>query len=511
MIRQLVSQCVPSQRRRALAVGAISFACVVAAFAVTRAPAQPGDGNDKFVTSGLNEQGEVRLLINRSTIITTNRPQKRLSVSEPSIVDVNGISPTRFLLTAKKPGATQVIVWDDQDRAQTIDVTVQPDITGLREQLGKIAGAQIEATTTDDTVILRGRAPSLSAAEQAAALSSAYGKRVVNLLEVGGGQQVMLQVRVAEVSKSATRALGMNFGFIDGPSIFGSNVGQISPLGFKEIGVGQLILGVPTSPPPAVNYFGKGEIGNTSFSYFLSALRDNNLLRILAEPNLIAISGQEASFLAGGEFPIPVPQSGTGNNTTITIQYREFGVKLNFVPIVLGDGRIRLRVSPEVSDLDFTTAVQFSGFVVPGLSQRKVTTTVEMNDGQTLAIAGLLNQNVTANKSVTPLLGDIPVIGALFRSVRYQRKETELAVFVTPRLVMGMSPDQVPAAPGENWRHPNEADLFLNQDLGGDQGGPSKTAATPARMYIGETGFAPATPMPSDAPNAAPATQPLTE
>lgn len=458
---------------------------------------------DRMVVSGLNDQGEVNLTVNKSTIIATGRPQKRVSVAEPSIVDVNGISPTRILLTAKKPGSTQLIIWDEQDRSQTIDVTVMADIAGLKAQLGKLQGAQIEATTAEDAVVLRGRASNLAAAEQAEALAAGYGKRVANFIEIAGGQQVQLQVRVAEISKTAVRQLGINFGYTDGIAQGASNVGQIAPLGFKEVGsAGAVALAIPTTPSSAVSFFGTGQAGNTAFAYFISALRDNNLLRILAEPNLVAMSGQEASFLAGGEFPIPVPQAGSGNATTITIAYREFGVKLNFVPIVLGDGKIRLRVAPEVSDLDFTTAVRFGGFVVPGLTQRKVTTTVELNDGQTLAIAGLLNQSVTVDRSVTPLLGDIPIIGTLFRSVRYQRKETELVIFVTPKLVAPMSPGQVPPMPGEVWRHPNDVQLYLGADMGGPVAG-SRTAVAP--RYIGEYGFVPAS---TGMPSAAPATQP---
>jgi pilus assembly protein CpaC len=306
---------------------------------------------------------------------------------------------------------------------------------------------------------------------------------------------------VAEVAKSAVDALGVNLAFTDGIAAGFSNIGGVNP--FSTIAGGAIGDLVP--PNPSVTLFGAGRVGNTDLRAFVSALRENNLMRILAQPNLVAISGQEASFLAGGEFPIPVPQGGSGNTTTITIEFREFGVRLKFVPIVLGDGRIRLKLSPEVSDLDFTTAVRFGGFVVPGLTQRKVSTTVELIDGQSLAIAGLLNQNVTANKSVVPLLGDLPVLGPLFRSVRYQRKETELVVLVTPRVVGAMNPGEVGALPGENWRHPTEWDLFLNQDIGSPEGGPQGAgrAAGPTtgpatadaaqrtapRRYVGTWGF----------------------
>jgi pilus assembly protein CpaC len=287
----------------------------------------------------------------------------------------------------------------------------------------------------------------------------------------------MLQVRFAEVSRSATNQLGFNFGTTDGTSFFGSNVGQVNPLGTKDGSAGGSVLAIQ-SPSPAVTLFGKGVIGDTAFAYYVSALRQNNLLRVLAEPTLTAISGEEASFLAGGSFPVPITQGGgTGaGGTAITVEYRTFGVKLKFTPVVLGDGKIRLKVAPEVSDLDFTTAVRFNGFVIPGLTERKLQTVIEMREGQTFALAGLLNNNVSASKDVTPVLGDVPVLGALFRSVRYQRKETELVVIVTPRLVEAVNPSQVPLLPGEKWRHPTEGDLFWQRDIGGPAGDPKKAA-----------------------------------
>ena len=307
----------------------------------------------------------------------------------------------------------------------------------------------------------------------------------------------MLQVRFAEVSRSATNALGVNVGFSDGNSFGASNIGQVNPF---QVSAGNI---ASSTVNPAVTIFGRAQVGSTTIDFFINALRQNNLLRILAEPNLIAMSGQEANFLAGGEFPIPVTQSGElGGGQAITIEYREFGVRLKMVPVVLGDGRIRLKVAPEVSDLDFTTAVRFGGFVVPGLSSRKLETTVELADGQTFAIAGLLNNSITATKDVTPVLGDVPLLGALFRSVRYQRKETELVVLVTPRLVEALNPDNIPTLPGEHWRDPNEAELFLNRDLGGERPASQdprkrRAAAQPAgqpvatALYQGDHGFVP--------------------
>jgi pilus assembly protein CpaC len=444
-----------------------------------------------LITDGLDD-GKLGLIMNKSAVLSTRAPYKRVSIGAPEVADVNAIGPNNILVTAKKPGTTQLIVWDDSDRSQVVDVAVSIDLAALQEQFKQqFPGSKINVSMANGQVVLRGQAPSLLVAEQAAQLAAPFAPKVLNFIEISGGQQVMLQVRFAEVSRSATNQLGFNFGTTDGKSVFGSNIGT-GPLG---LGAGTGNAGsslVAPSPSPTVTLFGTGGIGNTQFAYYIQALRQNNLLRVLAEPNLTAMSGQEASFLAGGSFPVPVTQGGGAGSgaPAITVEYRSFGVKLNFTPVVLGDGKIRLKVAPEVSDLDFTTAVQFGGFVIPGLTERKLQTTVELREGQTFALAGLLNNNVSATKDVTPVLGDLPVVGALFRSVRYQRKETELVVIVTPRLVEAMNPAQVPQLPGEKWRHPTEGDLFWQRDIGGPTGD-LKKAAAPGRAGVTASGEAP--------------------
>lgn len=467
--------------------------------AATLTASAPAAGAALLIADGTDAEGKIRLRLNKSAVITTKVPYKRVNVSQPEVADLNLIGPESILVTAKKPGTTQMILWDDANRSQVVDVSVQVDMETLREQIKNMfPSAKIEVTSANGVLALKGRVPTLETAEQALSMAQPYSSgKVLNFLQVAGGQQVMLQVRFAEVSRSAASALGVNFGATDGRSYGGNNSGQVNPfgiLGATDSLPDRLAI---ASPNAAVTLFGRGQVGQSTFAYFISALRQNNLMRILAEPNLTAISGQEASFLAGGEFPVPVPQSGSNGSTTITIEYREFGVKLKFVPTVLGDGQIRLTVAPEVSDLDFTTAVRFGGFVVPGLTSRKLSTTVELTEGQTFALAGLLNQNVAASKDVTPLLGDLPVVGALFRSVRYQRRETELVVLVTPHLVEAINPDQVPTLPGEQWRHPTENELFWAQNLGGEQPNTHVLPATqpasdqPAPRFRGEYGFTP--------------------
>ncbi len=202
------------------------------------------------------------------------------------------------------------------------------------------------------------------------------------------------------------------------------------------------------SPGSAVTLFGTGAFGKTAFAYFLQALEENGLVRMLAEPNVVAINGQEASFIAGGEFPVPVSQGGgSGAGAAVTVQYQEYGIRLNFTPLVLGNGSIRLKVAPEVSELDFANAVRSNGFLIPALTKRKVSTTVELADGQSFALAGLMNDTMSSTTDAVPLLGDVPVIGMLFRSTKYQRQQTELVVMVTPRLVGPTDPDRPPPCP----------------------------------------------------------------
>jgi pilus assembly protein CpaC len=511
----------PRHLTRAVVLAALAIASVLTPRGAAGQTTQPSDASSAAAAAtttnqaqgprllnGLDEHGRVRVTVARSVVLTTTAPYRRVSIGEPKVADVNAVGPTEILVTAKQAGTTQIVVWDDAGRTQVAEVVVVLDSSALQHQLNEMfPGARIEVADVNGAVALRGRVPNLQVAEQATQVAQPYADRVLNFLEIAGGQQVMLEVKFAEVSRAATNALGVNLGYTDGTALGGSNIGQVAPFAPVELegSPGTIALGVPTTLGESVTLFGRGEVGSTAFHYFVSALRQNNLLRVLAEPNLVTVSGQEAEFIAGGEFPVPVPQTGASGSSTITIEYREFGVKLRFVPVVLGDGKIRLKVSPEVSDLDFTSAVRLAGTQVPGLRKRNLTTTIEMHEGQTFAVAGLLDSNVTASKDVTPLLGDVPVLGALFRSVRYQRRETELVVLVTPHIVAPMNPDQVPTLPGQRWRHPNEAELFWNRDLGGerpprDGGGQSRRTTTTAAAtssdetprFHGQYGFTPA-------------------
>jgi len=455
-------------------------------------PPQSADPSAPYVTESSTRSSQLKLLLNKSVVLETRTPYKRVSVSQPDIADVNLLGAGKLLVTGKKAGVTQIIVWDDGERAQVIDVSVQVDVVGLQEQFKKMfAGVKVDISANGSEVILRGNVPSLDMAQQMLEVAKPYGASVHDFLEISGGQQVLLEVRFAEVSRTATDALGINAGMSDAVSFFGDNIGGVNPFGIQQSTSGGGQTFSSSSPGAGVTLFGQGKAGNSTFQYFIQALRSNNLMRVLAEPNLIAISGQEASFLAGGTIPIPISQGGTGSGAAISVVQEEYGVKLKFVPVILGDGRIRLKVSPEVSDLDYANGVNFSGFIIPGFTERKVTTTVELADGQSFAIAGLLNTTIATNKDVTPFLGDLPVIGPVFRTVSYSKKETEMVVLVTAHLVEPLNPADVAKLPGEQWREPTENELFFKQDLGGEvkvtATDKNKNRRTP--LFHGEYGF----------------------
>ena len=440
-----------------------------------------------LVTSGVDSDGKVAMAVNKTTIVSTKNNIKTISAGQPDIVDAVLVSPNTLLLTAKKPGNTQVIIWDEQGQSQTIDVTVNLDIEALRSEIKKsFPDAPISVDVINGQVTLRGRVPTLKVAEQASRLAAAYTKDVINFLEVGGGQQIVLSVQFLEVNRAASNQLGFSSYFNDGSSRLGF---QNAPNGNP---IGSLARNLPIdNVPGSASIFGNGAIGGTIFEAYVQALKQNNLARTLAEPSLVSVSGEDASFLAGGEIPIPVPQSGAGGSSTITIEYKEFGVRLKYNAVVLGNGRIRMRVEPEVSELDYSNATSVGGQPVPGIRTRKISNIVEMAEGQTLALAGLLQRGTSAASSGIPLLGDLPVVGAFFRNVKYTRTETELVVLVTPHLASAMNPDQIPNAPGDRFRYPNEAELYGLGDVGGlnDPKQPIASRRGPAPRFVGPYGF----------------------
>jgi len=418
------------------------------------------------VTMDTRTPQPIQLVIGESLVIESAAQITRLSLAAPEIADAVVLSPQQFYITGKTVGATHLTLWDTAERVMHIfAVQVTANVTRLEEKLHEILPTEdIQVTATHDTVTLYGRVSSTAQQAQALALASAFmpekPEKVINLLQVGGTHQVMLEVRVAEISRALTRRLNFNFSILAGASTFGlsllNNLTSLSALSTAGGSPGDLTLS------PRVNALSRFRSGSVSVTHFIDALKENGLVKILAEPTLVTLSGQEASFLAGGEFPIPVPQ----RSETITIQFKTFGVGLVFTPTVLSQNRISLRVAPEVSELDFTNAVNFSGFVIPGLITRRAAAVVELADGQSLALAGLLQESVRESISKFPVLGDVPILGALFRSSQFQKNETELMIIVTPRLVQPLNMAKQ-TLPTDQFVEPNDVEFYLLGKMAG--------------------------------------------
>lgn len=408
----------------------------------------------------------IRVGVERSIILDLSEPIARASIASDAVADVVVLSPVELMVTGKTFGTTQLILWTAEGTQKVIDIQVTLEIPALKEAIRRTApAAQVEVMVLEDSVVLEGTAPDAAAAARIVRLAGVFSPNVINHLRVVGEQQVLLRCTVAEINRTALRQLGVN-GFLAGedfPDVFiVNNLAQINPANIgaaaAQLATGQLLfatdrdIGIPIQ-------------GNTDFSvgfpragiqFFLQALQEDRLAKILAEPNLVTLSGHEASFLAGGEFPFPIPQ----DQNTITIEFKEFGVRLRFTPTVLSDQVIRLKIAPEVSDLDFTSATQFAGFVIPSLTQRRAETTLEIGNGQTIAMAGLLSDELRGVISRLPGIGELPVIGQLFRRNEMERVQTELVILVTPEIVAPMNPDRVPAVPGEDWVPANDWQFY---------------------------------------------------
>jgi pilus assembly protein CpaC len=432
-------------------------------------PAAPTPAATQAAQVALPQQGpsEVRVQLGKSLLITSQEELQRVSVTDPSIASAIVVSPTQVLIHGVKAGSGTLILWDNQDRPRSFNVSVELDINTLRESLRQILpGETITAVQSGGSLVLTGNASSKAVADQAAALAATVSPAVVNLLTATEGRQViLLQVKFAEIDRTALQQFGLaiystgatNTLGVIGTQQFGSmaaNVGAVPAqasggsvpgTSVAAGGIGRTNAGTPGS-------FGFTDVLNLflfrpdlNLGTTIRALQQQNVLQILAEPNVLAVNGTESSFLAGGEFPYPVVQGG-GNNA-VTVQFKEFGIRLNFVPRVMPDGVIRLKVSPEVSALDFANGLTISGFTIPALTSRKATTEVDLRDGQSFAIAGLMDNRTSEVASRIPVLSSIPILGHLFRSRATNKQNTELLVMVTPRMVEALSPGQTPVMP----------------------------------------------------------------
>src|SRR3954471_8659749 len=393
------------------------------------------------------EATDIDLLVGRSTILNVGSPITRVSLTVPDVADAMVTSPQQLLVHGKAPGVISLFVWDRAGGIKTYEVNVRRDLTQLVEQMRNLfPGEPISVVGSGRDVVISGTVSSKYVIDKAADVAGGYVEKkenVVNLLKQQEGvasNQVLLRVRFAEVSRSALQELGVNF----------------VANGFKNDWFGRTTTGQSAAPD-----FDSSKPGGLTFSDFLNvflfnskhgvgavvkALQSKGLFQSLAEPNLIALNGKEASFLAGGEYPYPVAQGGSSN--AVTIVFKEFGVRLSFTPTVLNGDLINLKVRPEVSSLDFANGVSVSGFRVPALSTRRTETEVELQDGQTFAIAGLMNNTVSSTMQKIPGIGDIPILGYLFKSKAAQKDQTELVVMITPQILRKGSTGVSPTLPG---------------------------------------------------------------
>ncbi len=393
--------------------------------------------------------------MNRAVIVESETPFAELSIANPGIADISTLSDRSIYVLGKAPGRTTLtLLAPDGQLITNVDVQVSLDVAEFKERLQQIIpGEQIEVRTANDGIVLSGIVSSAAKLDRALDLAERYAPgRVSNLMNVGGVQQVMLKVRFAEMQRAVTKELSGSVGFLN----VNSSGDFITSAANNISGINNLISGgtVTTSATGAIG--ARIGSGNWQLAVLLEALESKGLVRTLSEPNLTALSGQEAKFLAGGEYPIPV----SNTNDTVTVEYKPFGVELAFTPRVVDGDIINLALNAAVSGLDPTITVEADGITLNAFSRREAETTVEIRDGESFAIAGLLQDDFTDSNSQVPWLGDVPVLGALFRSANYQRSQTELVIIVTPHLVSPVRGEAL-ALPTDRVRPPTEAELFL--------------------------------------------------
>jgi pilus assembly protein CpaC len=451
------------KHRRFVALG--SAVAIILAAVLSLSQSVAAQGGRGWVTDG-ESVVQVSVTVNKSHTFHIARRFKHAVVGAPDILDAMPVSDRTLYLLGKKIGTTNVSVFaDNGDLIGVLDVVVEADVGDLRRKIdARGEGGGIRVASENGQVVLSGTARDAVAAERAVALAKALSPHtpIVNAMMVAPSQQVMLKVRFLEATRDAQRNLGVNW-FVG----TGNQTGAVTGLGTVTPGtngglpvfqtIGTLANGGAPFGVLLANLVNKG----TTVDVLVSALETKGLVRRLAEPDLVALSGDKASFLAGGEFPVPIIGATTAGFATPSIQYKPFGVELDFEPTVLANGVINLRLVPSVSELDFTNAVTISGTTIPSLTKREARTTIELRDGQSFAIAGLLQSNNTGLISQLPWIGSVPVLGTLFRSTSYQQHETDLVVIVTPHLVR-------PAAPGERLASPldqrlpgNDIDAFV--------------------------------------------------
>lgn len=430
------------------------------------------------VDRSVGAESELALEAGQNRLLILSEEIARVAVADPGVADLKVVTPNQLLLTAKGVGSTDLTLWNQANEPLVIALQVARNLEPLRKQVRELfPDEKVIISAAGDLVILSGEATDVRVPERIAELARLHAKQVANLVRVSGDQQVQLEVRFAEVARTGLREIGVNF-FTrsqDGKTVGGMTGHGVSPGNFLNSGSNPSIPGTGASPlPPDIhapqfsdgfNLFVSALAKDFPFSAMLSLLEQTGLAKVLAEPTLVTLSGQQAKFLAGGEIPIPI----TGGLGQVHVEWKKFGIILEFTPTVIGQETIHLDLKAEVSDIDPTLSVVIAGTSVPGLTSRQSSTTVRLGDGQSFAIAGLLSDRTRSQIDRVPFLGSIPILGALFRSSQFRRDESELLVIVTAHLARPLAPHQVPRLPTEReLNHPSDLELFL---LGWDNGG----------------------------------------
>jgi pilus assembly protein CpaC len=394
---------------------------------------------------------ELRLTVGKSIVLDYPSDIRQISTSDPAIVDAIAITTREILLHAKSTGLATLIIWSKNGQRTIYSTVVEQNLDQLRRLLKEtFPNEDIQVRSTRDSISVTGHVSTKDIADRAVALITPFGKTVVNSMRVAPppiDRQILLRVKFAELNRNASTALGVNI-ISTGNTIGGVTTGQFRPPALTSIGGGSS-ASQPFTLTDALNIFAFRP--DLNLGVFIKALQGEGLLQILAEPNLVTVNGKEASFLVGGEFPVPILQGG-GNAGAVTVQFREFGIRLTFLPVLTENNTIKMYVKPEVSTIDLANAVNFNGFTIPALATRRVETNVELAEGQSFVIGGLLDQRLTETMSKIPGLASIPVLGNIFKSKEVTKNRTELIVLVTPELTTPLNPGDpspVPAFPKE--------------------------------------------------------------
>jgi pilus assembly protein CpaC len=426
--------------------GALALALLATCGVIAPLAAQ---ARDVELTAG-RSSAVVKMSIGKSESVRTGDGFSEVIVSDPEVADAIPLSDRSLSILGKKIGNARVSVYGEGKKLVGVfDVEVSYDTTRLGSELAqRFPHARFRVSSVNGRIMISGSAPDAMTVDKAMAIAKQFGNDVINTVRVNSPQQVMLEVRFVEASRSASRDLGVNWQVVQQ---------KLASTGSNGVALATGIVGTASGATPFASFLGSMLGNGVQADVLVKALEERGIVRRLAEPNLIALSGDTASFLAGGEFPIPV----ASNLGQVSVEFKKYGVGLAFTPTVLGDGLINLKIEPEVSQIDPTTTIQLNGINIPALIVRRANTTVELRDGQSFAIAGLLQSINTSDQNQLPWLADVPILGALARSAAYQKKETDLVIIVTPRLVRPARPGDVLRTPLDGTKPGNDADLFL--------------------------------------------------